>query len=83
MEEGMAYGGRPFTDTGCPVPDVYSYYVSAMINVWDTVSTFNHLPWMFLPTDLFFTTDWMIYNKLPLNQIYILNLDNQQESSWL
>ena len=22
MGEGMAYGGLPFPDTGCPVPDV-------------------------------------------------------------
>ena len=34
MGEGMAYGGMPFPDTGCPVADVYIYYVSDMINVW-------------------------------------------------
>ena len=27
------YGGLPFPDTGCPVPDVYIYYVPDMINV--------------------------------------------------
>ena len=44
MGEGMAYGGLPFPDTGCPVPDVYIYYASDMINVLNTVSTFIHLP---------------------------------------
>ena len=54
MGEEKAYGGLPFPDIGCPVPDVYIYYVSGMINVRDTVSTFIHLPGMFLPTDIFF-----------------------------
>ena len=36
MGKGMAYGGLPFLDTGCPVPDAYIYYVPNMINVWDT-----------------------------------------------
>ena len=54
MGEEKAYGGLPFPDIGCPVPDVYIYYVSDMINVRDTVSTFIHLPGMFLPTDIFF-----------------------------
>ena len=53
MGEGTAFGGLPFPDTGCPVLDVYIYYVSDMINVWDTVSTFIHPPWMFLPADIF------------------------------
>ena len=30
----MADGGLPFPDTGCPVPDVYIYYVYELINVW-------------------------------------------------
>ena len=51
MGKGMAYGGLPFLDTGCPVPDAYIYYEPNMINVWDTFSTFIHLPWMFTPTD--------------------------------
>ena len=38
----MAYGVLSFPDTGCPVLDVYIYYVFDMINVWDTVSTFIH-----------------------------------------
>ena len=41
-------------DTGCPVPlpDAYIYYVSDMINVWDTVSISMHLPWMILSPDI-------------------------------
>ena len=67
MEEGMAYGGLVFPYAGCTVPDVHIYYVSDMINVWDTVSTFTHLSWIFLSTDvLFWTTDWIIYNGPPL-----------------
>ena len=53
MGEGVAYGGPPFPDTGCPEPDVCIYYVSDMINVWNAVSTFINLPWMFLPMDIF------------------------------
>ena len=30
----MAYGGLPFPETDCPVPDVYIYHVSDMINDW-------------------------------------------------
>ena len=72
---GMAYGGLPFLHTGGPVPDIYIYHVSDMINVWDTVSTFNHPPWMFLLMNiLFWTMDWIIYNGPPLYRIYILNL---------
>ena len=41
----MGYGTLLFPDTGCPIP----HYVSAMIDVWDTVSTFIYLPWMFSP----------------------------------
>ena len=68
----MAYGDMPFPETGCPLPDVYIYYVSGMINVWETISTFIH------PLDVsahghsFWTTDWIIYNGPPLYQIYIL-----------
>ena len=48
MGEGIA-----FPDTDFPVPHVYIYYVSDIINVWDTVSIFiPQLPWMFLPTDI-------------------------------
>ena len=32
MGEGMAYGGLPFPDTSCPLPDVHIYYVPDMIN---------------------------------------------------
>ena len=35
MGGGMAYGGLPFPDIGCPVPGVYMYYVPDMITVWD------------------------------------------------
>ena len=34
MGEGMAYGGLPFPDTGCSLPDVYKYCVPDIINVW-------------------------------------------------
>ena len=75
MGEGVAYDGMPFPDTGCPVPDVYMYYMSDMIYAWDTVSTFIHLPWMFLLTDIIFgTTDLIIYNGPPLYQINMLKL---------
>ena len=58
----MAYNGLSVPDTGFPVPDVNIYYVTGMIIVWDTVSTFIHLPGMFPPTGiLFWTTDWIIY----------------------
>ena len=73
--ERMGYGGLPIPDPVCPVPDVYIYYVPDIINVWDTVPTFIHLPWMFLPTDiLFWATDWIIQDGPPLYQISILNL---------
>ena len=52
--ERMAYVGLPFTDTYFPLPDVYILYVSNMINVWNTISTFIHLPWLFLSTDILF-----------------------------
>ena len=75
MGEGMANGGLPFPDTGCPVPDVYIYGVPDMINVWDTASTFTHLSWMFSHKDiLFLATDFIIQNGPPLYQIYMLNL---------
>ena len=46
----------------------YIYHVSDMINVWDTVSTFIHLPWMFLlPFFIpFQTTVCIIYNGPPM-----------------
>ena len=55
------YGGLPFPDTDCTVPDVYIYYVSDMINVCYTVSTFIRLPWMFLPMDTFFCEQSIFY----------------------
>ena len=75
MGKGMAYGGLPFPDTGCPVPDIYIYCMPDMINVWDTVTSFIHLSWMFPPTYIIcWTTDWVIQNGLPLYVIYKLNL---------
>ena len=55
----MAYGDLPFQGTGCPVPDVYFYYVSDMINTFYTISTlflhcFIHLPKLFLPMEVLF-----------------------------
>ena len=47
-----SYGGLPFPDTGYPVPDVYIHYVSGMINVWDTLSSFTPLPIVFLYKDI-------------------------------
>ena len=55
----------------CPVLDADIYHVSDMINAWDTISTFIHLIWMFLPKDnLLRTTDWIIYNGAPLYKIF-------------
>ena len=51
----MAYGGLPFLDTGCPVLDVYIYYLADMVDVWDTVSTFIHIPRMLVYLDIIFT----------------------------
>ena len=34
MGKGMAYGGLPFTGTGCPVPDVVNIYF--IRNIWAT-----------------------------------------------
>ena len=50
----MSYGGLPFPDIGCPVPDVYIYHDSGMIDVCDTFSTFIYLHWIFLLTDILF-----------------------------
>ena len=60
MGEGMACGGLPFPGTGCPIPDVdYLCLLCIDFCVWDAVSTFNHLPRMFLSTDFaFWITDW-------------------------
>ena len=46
--------------TGCPIPDVdYLCLLCIDFYVWDAVSTFNHLPRMFLSTDFaFWITDW-------------------------
>ena len=53
-------GGLPFPGTGCPIPDVdYLCLLCIDFYVWDAVSTFNHLPRMFLSTDFaFWITDW-------------------------
>ena len=58
--EWMACGGLPFPGTGCPIPDVdYLCLLCIDFYVWDAVSTFNHLPRMFLSTDFaFWITDW-------------------------
>ena len=49
MGEGMACGGLPFPGTGCPIPDVdYLCLLCIDFYVWDAVSTFNHLPRMFV-----------------------------------
>ena len=60
MGEGMACGGLPFPGTGCPIPDAdYLCLLCIDFYVWDAVSTFNHLPRMFLSTDFaFWITDW-------------------------
>ena len=53
--EGMACGGLPFPGTGCPIQDVdYLCLLCIDYYVWDAVSTFNHLPRMFLSTDFAF-----------------------------
>ena len=50
----MAYGDLLFR-TGAPVTDVYIYYVSDMIDIWNTDSTYIYLPMMFLSsTDIRF-----------------------------
>ena len=55
MGGGMACGGLPFPGTGCPIPDVdYLCLLGIDFYVWDAVSTFNHLPRMFLSTDFAF-----------------------------
>ena len=46
--KGVSYGGLP-------VLDVCIYYVSDMVDVWDTVSTFIHIPRMFMYLDILFT----------------------------
>ena len=53
-------GGLPFPGTGCPIPDVdYLCLLWIDFYVWNAVSTFNHLPRMFLSTDFaFWITDW-------------------------
>ena len=67
----MAYGGLSFPDTGCPVPDVYIYYVSDMINACDTVSKFINPPRMFLSTDILFKQriGWYTMSLLYIRQI--------------
>ena len=55
MGEGMAYGGVPSPGTGCPIPDVDNLCLLCIdFYVWDAVSIFDHLPWMFLSTDFAF-----------------------------
>ena len=50
----MANGALPFPQSGYSVPGFCIYYVSDMINIWATVSSFFHLIWMFLPADILF-----------------------------
>ena len=64
----------PFPDTGCPVPDVYIYYVPDMINVW---ILFLHLS---TPLDVS-ARGHSLLNRLDsternsfISEIYILNL---------
>ena len=58
----MAYGGLPFPDTGCPVPDVYFYYVSDMINAWILFLHVSISLSCFANGNSFWTTEDMIYN---------------------
>ena len=52
MGEWLAYDGT-LLETSCPVPEVYIYHVEAMINIWDNVSIFIDLPWMWPHTGVF------------------------------
>ena len=71
--DGLWWSALP--ETSCPVPNVYIYYVSNMINIWDTISTFIHLSRMFLPINFVqWTTDLIVYNRSHIYQIYMLNL---------
>ena len=73
----MVYGDLPYRDTDWFVPDVYIYYVSDVNNVLDTVSTFIHLPWVLLSTNIIFLNKGLDKIKMqwpPLYHIYILNL---------
>ena len=55
MGEGMACGGLPFPDTGCPIRDVDNICLLCIdFYAWDAVSIFNHLPRMFLSTGFAF-----------------------------
>ena len=58
--EEFARGGLPFPGTGYPLPDVKNHCLLCIdFYVWDAVSSFNHLPKMFLSTDFtFWITDW-------------------------
>ena len=53
MGEGMAWGGLPFPDTGCPALDLGNKYYLEW-NIPDTISIFLNLPRMFLSTNILF-----------------------------
>ena len=63
MGEGMAYGGLPFPNIGCSVPDGYIYHVPDMINFG---VLFLHLstsigcfrPWTFFLNNGLGNTEW-------------------------
>ena len=67
MGEGMAC----VMATGCAIPDVDNLCLLCIdFYVWDAVSTFNHLPRMFLSTDFaFWITDWTCYHGPYLHAI--------------
>ena len=71
MEKGKACGVVPFLGTGCPIPDVDNLCLLCIdFYVWDSVSIFNHLPRMFLPTDFAFRiTDCTCYHGPHLHAI--------------
>ena len=66
----VANGGLRYLCTGCPAPDIgYKYCLEW--NVWDTVSTFIHLPRMFHPW--IFSSNNELNNLPCLHQIHIIN----------
>ena len=62
MDEGTACGGLPFSGTGCPIwwwQSSFVMYLTFMFGILFLFFYFNHLPRMFLYTDLAFRmTDW-------------------------
>ena len=51
MGAGMAYGGLPFSGTGCPTLDVGNFTWFQLTNILDTVFAFIPLPRKFLSTE--------------------------------